>query len=211
MKEARKIIIVGGGAVGVQLSTDIKETYPEKEVILVHSRSKMMNRFHDGLDRLCQERLKELGVEMVLGKRVVIPNGGWDDNNTKTVELIDGTTISGDLIIPAIGQTPNSSLIKTLNPFLIESNGYLKVLPTLQLSTNPTSPPTGKTYDHIFAIGDVANTGAGKAARPGMAQGEVVIDNIKSIMEGKEASRSYEVGGSGIHLSLGIVSAEGWR
>ena len=98
----------------------------------------MMNRFHKGLDLLCRERLNELGVEMVLGKRVVIPVDGWE--GARSVQLVDGTTVHGDLIIPAIGQTPNTSLIKTLNSSLIASNGYLKVLPTLQLSTNPIVP-----------------------------------------------------------------------
>lgn len=37
--KAKNIAVIGGGAVGVELATDIKSYYPEKSVTLVHSRT----------------------------------------------------------------------------------------------------------------------------------------------------------------------------
>lgn len=60
---ASSIIVVGGGAVGVQMATDLKELYPEKEVTLVHSRDQLMPVYHEALDKIIKERFNELGVK----------------------------------------------------------------------------------------------------------------------------------------------------
>lgn len=63
VQNASSIAIVGGGAVGVQMATDLKELYPEKEITLVHSRNQLMPVYHEGLDKIIKERFAELGVK----------------------------------------------------------------------------------------------------------------------------------------------------
>lgn len=93
-------MIIGGGAVGVQIATDIKELYPNKSVTLVHSRSSLMNRFHPKLDQIIKERCEELGVNLKLGSRVKVPPKGYaNDGSRFSVDLQDGSTISADLAV----------------------------------------------------------------------------------------------------------------
>lgn len=61
-------------------------------------------------------------------------------------------------------------------------------------------------YPNLFAVGDIADTGAQKAARPGAAQAAVVAKNIQSLIEGKVPENKFTWGASGIHLTLGLVS-----
>lgn len=63
LKHANSIAIIGGGAVGVQMATDLKETYPSKEITLVHSRNQLMPLYHEKLDEIIKERCQELGVK----------------------------------------------------------------------------------------------------------------------------------------------------
>lgn len=63
VKDAKAIVIVGGGAVGVQLATDLKEVYPDKDVTLVHSRDRVMPLYHKKLDGIIRDRFNELGVK----------------------------------------------------------------------------------------------------------------------------------------------------
>ena len=63
VKNAKSIVIVGGGAVGVQMATDLGEVYPDKKVTLVHSRDRLMQLYHPQMDAILQERFKELGIE----------------------------------------------------------------------------------------------------------------------------------------------------
>lgn len=65
VKRSKSILIVGGGAVGVQMATDLKEYYPDKEVVLVHSREHLMPLFHSQMHDLIQDRFNELGVKYV--------------------------------------------------------------------------------------------------------------------------------------------------
>ncbi|THC92650.1 hypothetical protein EYZ11_007880 [Aspergillus tanneri] len=43
IKEGQKIAVTGGGAVGFELASDIKDFYPDKEVIQIHSRGQLMS------------------------------------------------------------------------------------------------------------------------------------------------------------------------
>lgn len=62
IKRSMSIIIVGGGAVGVQMATDLKEYYPDKEVTVVQSRACLMPQFHEKLHNLVKKRFDELGI-----------------------------------------------------------------------------------------------------------------------------------------------------
>jgi pyruvate/2-oxoglutarate dehydrogenase complex dihydrolipoamide dehydrogenase (E3) component len=95
-----KIVIIGGGAVGVQMATDIKELYPEKSVTLVHSRTKLMNRFNSALHDIIAERCRDLGIQMILGSRVKVPEQGYPtDGRDFIVELEDGSSIPADFTV----------------------------------------------------------------------------------------------------------------
>ncbi|CAD0024563.1 unnamed protein product [Aureobasidium pullulans] len=186
VEKSSKITIIGGGAVGVQMATDIKEIYPEKSVTLVHSRDQLMNKFHPQLDRIIKDRCSELGINLKLGSRVKLPAKGYPtDGSIFNVELQDGSSISTDF-----------ALIRTLSPETIDDAGFVRVQRTLQISDT--------AYPNIFAVGDVADTGAHKAARPALRQAPVVVENIEHMTKDEPLER-YEIAeGPAIHLSLGI-------
>ncbi|KAE9401216.1 hypothetical protein BT96DRAFT_1018302 [Gymnopus androsaceus JB14] len=54
VKNAKHIVIVGGGEYGIQLATDLKTRAPtqSKRVIVVHSRPQPLNQFHEGLHEI---------------------------------------------------------------------------------------------------------------------------------------------------------------
>ncbi|KAJ9122233.1 hypothetical protein QFC22_001652 [Naganishia vaughanmartiniae] len=204
VQRAKDVVIVGGGAVGVQMALDLKEVHPEKNVTLVHSREHVMNRFDTRLHDIVAKRCEELGVKLVTGQRVQVPAGGYPTDGSATkVVLANGTEIPTQLVILATGQIPNNHLLRELDSsstpsgqIINPSNGYLRVRPTLQLQ-HPG-------YGHIFALGDIADTGAPKAARPGMAQQDVVVQNIAALVKGEEVDGKIEVGPAAIHLTLGL-------
>jgi NADH dehydrogenase FAD-containing subunit len=100
VEQAQKIVIIGGGAVGVQMSTDIKELCPEKDVTLIHSRNHIMNNFHRALHDIIEARAKKLGINLVLGRRVDVPKEGYpNDGSTFNVKLLDGGEIPADLAV----------------------------------------------------------------------------------------------------------------
>ncbi|KAF5357336.1 hypothetical protein D9758_005941 [Tetrapyrgos nigripes] len=211
VEKAEKIVVVGAGAYGIQLVTDLKTYKPtaSKDVTLVHSRQHVMNRFHPKLHEIVMERLNELGIDVVLGKRVVVPEAGFPNDQGKrfnvdlvrnpNVPLEDGkedkdVQLEADLVVLCTSATPSSSPLRTLVPEAIHPDtGYIRVKPTMQIDTSrlPTAvnghiPKADPSFlSHIFAIGDVADTGAHKAARPGYFQADVAARNIAKMIAHK--------------------------
>lgn len=65
IEHAESIAIVGGGAVGVQLSADIKSAFPSKDVTLMHSRERLLNGFGPRLVSLRQGSWREWAFELL--------------------------------------------------------------------------------------------------------------------------------------------------
>lgn len=61
-------------------------------------------------------------------------------------------------------------------------------------------------YPNLFAVGDIADTGVRKAARPGAAQAAVVAKNIHALIEGREPVEGFPRMPAAIHITLGHVS-----
>ncbi|KAF2966581.1 hypothetical protein GQX73_g6958 [Xylaria multiplex] len=188
---------------GIVVATDLKEIYPEKEITLIHSRDQLMPLFHNDLSEIIKARCQELGVKLALGSRVNIPEDEFqnDSKGPITLSLQNGNTLHADAVILATGQMPNTQFFSTLpasseDSLLNPTNGFIRVRPTLQLQD--------PSYPHLFAVGDVADSGAHKAARPGVNQAQVVAKNILDLVEGREPSEKIEITPPGIHLSLGL-------
>ncbi|KAK4100411.1 FAD/NAD(P)-binding domain-containing protein [Parathielavia hyrcaniae] len=218
VRSARSVAIVGGGAVGVQMACDLKEAYPSKTVTLVHSRDRLLPAYHEALSNLVRARFRELGVQLVTGSRVVVPPGGFQDIDdsdngngqaSTTLHLQDGRTLSAEMVIQATGQTPNNQFLLGLSSadntgmepssavVVNARNGFVHVRPTMQFAD--------ARYPHLFAVGDIADSGAHKAARPGMAQAAVAARNVASLIRGEEPGEKVAVAPAGIHLTLGLT------
>ncbi|KAL4907362.1 hypothetical protein BDW74DRAFT_123630 [Aspergillus multicolor] len=205
IKNAKSILIAGGGAVGVQMATDLKEFYPEKEVTVVQSRPHLMPQYHAKLHELIKARFDELGINFITGARVKVPPTGFPTTTPFPVHLTDGTALPSqyDFVILATGQTPNNDLLAGLpsssppaSGLLNPSNGFIRIRPTMQF--------LDEQYPHLFAVGDIADTGLRKAARPGAAQAATVVKNIMALIEGREPREEYPRAPAGIHLTLGL-------
>lgn len=99
IKTSQKIAIVGGGAVGVELASDIKDFYPEKQVTLVHSRGQLLSHFGRRLQDYTLTALQdELKVRVLLNERPKMPAGG---NLARSASLTfsDGREEQFDLIV----------------------------------------------------------------------------------------------------------------
>ncbi|KAJ8076640.1 hypothetical protein PM082_001063 [Marasmius tenuissimus] len=194
ISRAKKVLVVGGGAFGVQVATDIKTYVPtkDKHITLVHSRDRLLNRFGPALHDVVMKRCKELEIDVILGNRIVIPPTGFLENEGEfEVKLTSGGSVKADLVILTTGSVvPLSSPLQTLSPESIDPvTKYIKVKPTLQIDC--LAP-----YDNVFAIGDVADTGAHKAARPGGVQAEIVARNIGMLIRAKKQTGG-EANGNG--------------
>jgi len=113
--KAENIGVIGGGAVGVglqnsftskltaELVTDIKTKYPGKSVSLIHSRDRLLPRFHSAMHDAILPRLKELDVKVYLNERPELPKEG----SQQSISLSTGEILTFDLLV----QLKSASLI----------------------------------------------------------------------------------------------------
>ncbi|RUS22705.1 hypothetical protein BC937DRAFT_87687 [Endogone sp. FLAS-F59071] len=172
--DAQDILILGGGPVGIELAGEIKTGYPKKNVTLVHSQNLPVN---DGLRLKGRQAMKvgleKLGVKLILGDSVIIPEGGLGDGRQRRILTTKrGVQIESDLQFVSFGVVPNSGIVSDLDPNLINpETRSIRVRPTLQLPG----------YDNIFALGDVADTDETKLAFRGQMHADVVAKNIVAL------------------------------
>lgn len=106
IKKAQSVIVVGGGAAGMEIASDTKSKYPEKDVTLIHSRDRLLNQFGPLLHAKAKEALDTLGVKTYLNERASI---GIDEEDPKEVTLKSGLVLHCDtLVTPADRITPGS-------------------------------------------------------------------------------------------------------
>ena len=93
IEKAMRIAVVGGGAVGVELASDIKSFYQDKHVAIIDSRERLLHSFGPRLHEYTMKALKELGVAVFLNERPTIPTHG------NKLELSQGKKEAFDLIV----------------------------------------------------------------------------------------------------------------
>jgi NADPH-dependent 2,4-dienoyl-CoA reductase/sulfur reductase-like enzyme len=94
IRQANRIVVVGGGAAGVELATDAKVQYPEKTVVLVHSKDHVMHRFGSELQKAAMDGLKDLGIEVITGDRLI-----GEDKDRGLVMLKSGREVECDFLV----------------------------------------------------------------------------------------------------------------
>ncbi|CAG8795121.1 34308_t:CDS:2, partial [Racocetra persica] len=184
LKNAKKILIMGGGPVGIELAGEIASVYQNKEITLIHSENNLLNEnVPQKMKDLLVKQLRELNVNLIFGERVNLPSSGIGDGlSPLTLETDKGTQIESDVQFVAFGVKPNTSVIETLDHTLIEEDTTrVKVRSTLQLDHD--------NYGHIFALGDITNINETKLAYRAGLHADIVAKNIIALINDKKLNK----------------------
>ncbi|KAJ7482678.1 FAD/NAD-P-binding domain-containing protein [Mycena latifolia] len=136
---ARSVLVVGGGALGIQFATDIAALHPGARVTLLHSRARLLPRFDERLHGEVLHALESLGVMPILGERLAPALPGDKPGVYRTSK---GREIEAELVLRCTGQTPNTALLRALDVHLVEEeSGQARALRTMQVAVaSPLRP-----------------------------------------------------------------------
>ncbi|OBT47706.1 hypothetical protein VE00_02203 [Pseudogymnoascus sp. WSF 3629] len=140
---AKRVLIAGGGAVGVETAGEIATHFPKAEITILSGSDKLLPRLVPGNSSSAEARLRALGVKTVHKTRV--RSAAETANGSTTVVFSDGTTQTVDVYIDATGGKPNTSF---LPPAWVDAKGYVITDGGKTLRT----PTAG-----VYALGDVAD------------------------------------------------------
>lgn len=133
-----KVVIVGGGLLGIELAAALREV--NVEVTIVQRISRLMDRQLDPLgSQLLHEELTSKGVDIYYNDEI---DRFLGDKTIKGIHLKSGLQIEAQAVVIAIGTIPNIEIAKTCG---IENKRGVLVNEYLQTNDK-----------NIFAIGEIA-------------------------------------------------------
>ncbi|KAG0097512.1 Apoptosis-inducing factor 2 [Podila epicladia] len=159
--KSKNIVVVGGGACGVELAGEIKTAYHDKNVTLIHATSTLVDYpgYSDAMKSGALTHLESLGVNVVLNEKIVIEGLTFENSiqvAPRSIRTSSGKMIESDIQFLSVGIRVDTGYLSTLKPAnhaafdssrLVNAGTHtIKVRKTLQIDQE------GLT--HIFAVGD---------------------------------------------------------
>lgn len=168
LKSAKKVLIIGGGIVGVELAGEIAYSMPNIQLTLAHNHNELLNGFKTKAQKESLKQLTDLGVKVVFNSRYKKVNEQYVDENT-------GHISDADLVFQATGVVANNEFIKAKMSHILNQYGYVKIDKGLQVIG----------YDNLYALGDIADVGEAKLGYLAREQGVYVAKSIIKQYKGK--------------------------
>ncbi|KFX87151.1 hypothetical protein V490_08500 [Pseudogymnoascus sp. VKM F-3557] len=176
------IVIIGGGAVGVEMSAELKLCFPDKSIKLIHSHERVLSGepLPDNFKDVALELLHEQGVETILGERVVSSSPDSPADTGFTVQLKSGKTLRAGKVIWAISRPVPTSTYAPASA--LDHEGFIAVTPQLQF------PPIVPNSEFHFAAGDIMSWTGIKRCGAAMFFAQIAIANMHQLMLQAEGS-----------------------
>lgn len=202
LSAAGRVLLLGAGPVGIELSGEIKAVWPDKRVILLDVADDVLGaRFRPDLKAELRRQLTAIGVELMLASPLrEAPPTPPGELTTFTVVAEPGREVTADLWFRCYGVTPVSDYLVGDLAAARRPDGFVEVTPYLQVAGQ----------DRVFAVGDVGAADhkmAGIAAR----QAKVVAANIRSLITGTGDLVPHEPSAPGIIVPIGPQGGSGQR
>lgn len=166
---ARSAIVIGGGFIGVEMAENLKEI--GLDVNLVESGSHILAPFDAEMSNILMKELEDHHVNLTLSNRV---QSFHDTQDQIEVHLANGDVLASDMVILAIGVTPDTNFLKD-SGLALGPRGHIIV--NERLETN---------LENVYAVGDAievidyvnGSTTAIPLAGPANKQGRIAADNV---------------------------------
>lgn len=109
LDEARRVVIVGGGYIGLEVAAVVRGE--GREVAVLEAEERVMKRVTSPvLSTFMQDFHRGRGVDIRLGARLAAVEG---EGGVRDVRLADGATLPADLVLMAVGARPNDDLARS--------------------------------------------------------------------------------------------------
>ena len=153
IQHAQSVLIVGGGATGVEMAGEIRHHYADKSITLVHSHQYLLNDCPTQQSLKALALLQERKVNVVLEDSVIYdtPVDPFDESKMelarRTYRTKKGQKLEADLLIRCLNGRPNTECMQRHFSHVVRASGKIAVRPTLQTPT----------HDNVFIAGDIVD------------------------------------------------------
>ncbi len=159
IKKSKKICIVGGGVVGVELAAELCTHYKDKEINLIHSHPNLMERNNKKTSNYVKSFLEKNGVKIIFNEKIIKKEKNKLLGNS-------GKPYDYDSVFFTVGIKPNTEFMAGKFSNLVTKG--IEVNEFLQL----------KNHENIFVAGDVSGIAEEKTAQNAEKHADIVSSNI---------------------------------
>ena len=156
----QRLVVMGGGVVGVEMSQAFQTL--GSQVTLIEGERRLLPREEEFACVQLTEALTELGVDIRTGQRA---EGVTQADGRITVRVTDGSTAEGDVLLVALGRTPQT-LQLGLEDMGFEAGEPVEVDATMRV----------EGHEWLYAIGDV--NGRALFTHMGKYQARIAADHL---------------------------------
>ncbi len=172
---AARVLLIGAGAVGIELAGEIEAVWPDKQVTLLDVADDVLGaRFRPELKAELRRQLTDIGVELLLSSPLrEAPPTAPGELQTFTVVTESGVEVTADIWFRCYGVAPISDYLVGELAAARRPDGFVEITPHLQVAGQ----------EHVFAVGDVS-TADHKTAGSAGRQAQLVAANIRALITG---------------------------
>ncbi|WP_298143610.1 FAD-dependent oxidoreductase [uncultured Acinetobacter sp.] len=185
IKKAQAIVLVGGGPIGVELAGEINELYPQKNITIIESQTRLVSGTTAKVSTYIQQDFKRRGIHVLLNTQLVQASHSKDTLCTEAgvAMTADGQQIAYDLLVWCIGGRANTTYLQAHFGDLLNQRAQVQVESTLQVKNHP----------RLFALGDITDLAENKMAWHINGQIPVAAHNIRCLLEDQpHALKTYK-------------------
>jgi NADH dehydrogenase FAD-containing subunit len=181
LADAPRVLIVGAGPVGLELSGEIKAVWPDKQVTVVDPAEQLVPGFRPELREALHHQLDAVGVDVRLGTALTAePPTEPARAGTFTVATTDGE-VTADIWFRCHGVRVNGGYLDGALADARTPEGRVRVTGTLNV----------EGHRNVYALGDITDLAEAKMAGYAMQHAEVVAKNIVAQVRGEQPTATY--------------------
>ena len=154
------MIVLGGGVIGLELGQALSRF--GVKVSVVEGQERLLSNFEPEVGDALKETLTNGGIDIHVGQ--FAESVSHDDSNGFTVTLADGTEVSGEKLLVAVGRKTFLKELGIANLGLDEDSRFMSIDENTQVQ------------DGLWAVGDIA--GKGHYTHLALKQADVTVGQI---------------------------------
>lgn len=188
------ILIIGGGAVGLEMAGEIRTEFPNVQITIVNLFDYLIStRLDPSFQGKLADKLNKMGIKLILGDGVEdLDKLTMNVNKQQSIRTTQGRQFNFDLIIPCVGNRPLTQFLQGTLANSISKNGVISVDEKFKI----------RGFDDIYAIGDVTDINEEKMAYTAKLHAKHFVKNFALQLDGKPL-KNYKPGTLTLVVPLG--------
>jgi NADH dehydrogenase FAD-containing subunit len=176
LADAQRVLIVGGGPIGVEIAGEISETWPDKAITIVEAGPRILAGTSADAAAHAATVLAGRGTIIITGDRLNGQGHQADDILAPggVAQTHAGRQIPYDLLLWCVGGRPNTSYMKTYFSTTLNDDNRIRVTPELRVVE----------HDALFALGDITDLAENKMAWLVNRQVKIAEANVRALLTG---------------------------